>query len=561
MESEEERKERKRARKEAKRLAKESTLAPDGEARHEDCNQEAEDVAEAAAAKAARKAARKAAKEAAAALTQDSNGLKSDDLGTDGARGSQKRPRDESGGCSAGIKKVFYSRSSKLPNDGGVSTAAYRVAKKIVVEDPLGESSVDAWAPLSSFEYLGDNFTAAQKSVLSGFKEPTPIQAQSWPIALSGRDMVGIASTGSGKTIAFLLPALVHIAAQAPLVGGGRGGSGPIMLVLSPTRELAMQTADVAERAGKACGLSSICIYGGVSKGPQIAALSGRGGGTHIVVATPGRLRDLMETSGVSLARVTFVVLDEADRMLDEGFEREVRSILGAIPAAVGSGRQTLMFSATWPDGVRGIAATFMQSPVRVTIGSAELSASHSVTQRVEVLEPGARDSRLVKLLGEYHAERTNRILIFVLYKKEADRVSQFLERLGWKNCAIHGDMSQEARTRSFSAFKSGTIPLLVATDVAARGLDIPNVEYVINYSFPLTIEDYIHRIGRTGRGGKTGLAHTFFTVNDKSHSGELVNVLKEAGADVPQDLVNKFGCTVSFFFSFYLALTFVSRN
>jgi ATP-dependent RNA helicase DBP3 len=442
------------------------------------------------------------------------------------------------------VKKDFYKPCPKLPKDGGVSSGAYRKEKRIVVEDPLSDTA--EWAPITTFDLLGDNFTASQRAVIKGFKEPSPIQAQSWPIALSGRDMVGIAQTGSGKTIAFLLPGLVHIAAQAPLTGGGGGGSGPIMLVLSPTRELAMQTAAVAESAGVACGLTSICIYGGVPKGPQVAALTGRHGGTHIVVATPGRLRDLMDTAGVSLTRVTLVVLDEADRMLDEGFEREVRAILGAIPAAVGVGRQTLMFSATWPEGVRGIAAAFMRAPVRVTIGSAELSASHTVTQRVEVLDPAARDARLVKLLQQYHSGRTNRCLVFVLYKKEADRVSQFLERGGWKNCAIHGDMSQDARTRSFTAFKSGTIPLLVATDVAARGLDIPNVEFVINYSFPLTIEDYIHRIGRTGRGGKTGIAHTFFTVNDKSHSGELVNVLKEAGAEVPEDLVNKFGCTVS---------------
>ena len=305
--------------------------------------------------------------------------------------------------------------------------------------------------------------------------------------------MIGIAQTGSGKTIAFLMPALVHIAAQAPLRGGRDGGSGPIMLVLSPTRELAMQTAAVAEAAGAACGLRSICIFGGVSKGPQLAALAGKSGGTHICVATPGRLRDLLEdtSTGVTLARVTFVVLDEADRMLDEGFEREVRSILAAIPAPVGGTRQTLMFSATWPEAVRGIAATFMHQPVKVIIGSADLSASHSVTQKVEVIEQGARDARLLQLLQLYHGEkgRTNRIIVFVLYKKEADRVAYALERAGWKNGAIHGDLSQDKRTAAFHAFKAGTVPILVATDVAARGLDIPNVEFVINYSFPLTIE------------------------------------------------------------------------
>jgi superfamily II DNA/RNA helicase len=188
---------------------------------------------------------------------------------------------------------------------------------------------------------------------------------------------------------------------------------------------------------------------------------------------------------------VTFVVLDEADRMLDEGFEREVRSILAAIPAPVGGTRQTLMFSATWPESVRGIAATFMHEPVKVVIGSADLSASHTVTQKVEVLEQHARDARLLQLLKLYHGDkgRTNRVIVFVLYKKEADRVAFALERAGWKNGAIHGDLSQDKRTAAFNAFKAGTVPVLVATDVAARGLDIPNVECVINYSFPLTIE------------------------------------------------------------------------
>jgi ATP-dependent RNA helicase DBP3 len=264
--------------------------------------------------------------------------------------------------------------------------------------------------------------------------------------------------------------------------------------------------------------------------------------GAPIVIATPGRLLDLVQDGALSLASVTYLVLDEADRMLDLGFERDIRALIALTAPA---GRQTLMFSATWPDSIQSIAAEFLRRPVRVNIGSTELAASHSVTQLVEVVDdPGARDRILLALLAKYHASRANRVIVFVLYKKEADRVERLLSGRGWAACAIHGDMSQDARTRSFNAFRDGSIPLLVATDVAARGLDIPNVEFVINYSFPLTIEDYVHRIGRTGRAGRTGTAHTLFTPLDKSHAGELVNVLREAGSDVPEALL-KFGTHV----------------
>jgi ATP-dependent RNA helicase DBP3 len=423
---------------------------------------------------------------------------------------------------------------------------AYRASAAIVVEDASGRGGELLW-PVTSWALLGGAFPPAAAAIVTKFAAPTPIQAQAWPIALSGRDMVGIASTGSGKTLAFLMPALVHMAAAAARAPLGRAAAarGPLMLVLAPTRELAMQSADVALVAGAALGLSSTCVFGGVPKGPQ-AALLVRGEGAHIVVATPGRLLDLLQ-DGASLARVSYLVLDEADRMLDMGFERDVRAILGAIALPRGA-RQTLMFSATWPEGVRKIADEFMADPVRVTIGSADLAASHSVTQLVDVLEPHERDRALLRLLEKYHGgahARLNRVIVFVLYKKEADRVAAFLAREGWANGAIHGDLSQDARTRAYLAFKDASVPILVATDVAARGLDIPNVEFVINYSFPLTIEDYVHRIGRTGRGGKTGTAHTFFTQNDKAHSGELVNILREAGAPLPPDLIKKFGCTV----------------
>lgn len=368
------------------------------------------------------------------------------------------------------------------------------------------------------------------------FAAPSPIQAHSWPVLLAGRDLVGIAATGSGKTLAYGLPGL----AKVLRTGGGAAGTAagrPQVLVLAPTRELVQQIAEVLEEAGGPVGLRCARIYGGTPKGPQRAALRA---GAAVVAATPGRLMDLMEEGCISLSEVSFLVLDEADRMLDLGFEPAIRAIAKATP----SSRQTVMQSATWPPAVGQLASEFLRDPIKVTVGSADLTANHDVTQLVEVVEDRARDARLEALLRTYHKCRTNRVLVFVLYKKEAARVESFLSGRGWKVAAIHGDKGQADRTRAVTCFKDGSVPLLVATDVAARGLDIPDVEYVINYSFPLTTEDYVHRIGRTGRAGRKGTAHTFFTQNDKARAGELVNVLREAKQAVPDELL-KFGTTV----------------
>merc|ERR1719291_122417 len=299
------------------------------------------------------------------------------------------------------------------------------------------------------------------------------------------------------------------------------------MLVVAPTRELAMQSQEVLEQAGEFCGIRSVAVYGGVPKWTQRKALEQ---GVEVVVATPGRLIDLMSEGACDLSQVSFLVLDEADRMLDQGFERDIRQIIGETHPA----RQTALFSATWPDSVRELAHSFLTRPIKVTIGSADLAAGTRIKQIVEVVEDRAREGMLLKLLNKYHSSRKNRILIFVLYKKEAARIEQNLTRGGWKATSIHGDKSQDQRTQAVEQFKSGEVPLLVATDVAARGLDIPGVDFVINYSFPLTIEDYVHRIGRTGRAGKNGTSHTFFQLCDKLRAGELVKVLKDANQDVP---------------------------
>ncbi|PWA84005.1 DEAD-box ATP-dependent RNA helicase 5 [Artemisia annua] len=363
------------------------------------------------------------------------------------------------------------------------------------------------------------------------FAKPSPIQSNSWPFLLHGRDFIGIAKTGSGKTLAFGIPAMNHILNKRKNKTSKKVT--PLCLALAPTRELAQQIYDVISEAGKPSGVRSVCVYGGTSKGPQISALKS---GVDIVVGTPGRLKDLIEMGVCQLQEVSFVVLDEADRMLDMGFEPEVRSIL----SQTNSVRQVVMFSATWPQAVHQLAQEFMDpNPVKVVVGSEDLAANHDVMQIVEVLEDRARDERLVTLLEKYHKSRRNRVLVFVLYKKEASRVENMLQRRGWKVVSISGDKAQRARTEALQLFKDGSSPLLIATDVAARGLDIPDVEVVINYSFPLTTEDYVHRIGRTGRAGKKGVAHTFFMKENKGLSGELINVLREAGQNVPTNLLN----------------------
>ncbi|XP_062186954.1 DEAD-box ATP-dependent RNA helicase 5 [Phragmites australis] len=441
---------------------------------------------------------------------------------------------EEEAAAAATTEGVTNSSKKKRVEDGpGEGGEAENGAEKTVAV--TGKGFQDAkYAPLQSF--AAAELPPQVLDCCKAFAQPSPIQAHSWPFLLDGRDFIGIAATGSGKTIAFGVPALMHIRKKVGLKAGKKAL--PRCLVLSPTRELAQQIADVLTEAGAPCGINSVCLYGGTSKGPQISALKS---GVDIVIGTPGRMKDLIEMGVCCLNEASFVVLDEADRMLDLGFEPEVRAILSQTSFA----RQMVMFSATWPLAVHQLAQEFMDpNPIKVVIGSEDLAANHDVMQIVEVLDDRSRDSRLLALLDKYHQAQSNRVLVFVLYKKEAARVETMLQRRGWKAVSVHGDKAQHDRTKALSLFKEGKCPLMIATDVASRGLDIPDVEVVINYSYPLTTEDYVHRIGRTGRAGKKGVAHTFFTQANKGLAGELVNVLREAGQVVPPALM-KFGTHV----------------
>ncbi|KAI9350215.1 P-loop containing nucleoside triphosphate hydrolase protein [Obelidium mucronatum] len=434
--------------------------------------------------------------------------------------------------AASGVWKYVQSAATSAHSDASV--AAFLEANAIAI----GNLDNDNAKPIMDFKDA--NFPQKMEKILCEFPKPTFIQSVTWPPILHGRDLVGIAATGSGKTIAFGIPAMLHIMNKLATTRVSGSPKRKIQaLIMSPTRELAMQIQETFEKFASATGLTSVCLYGGASKYDQKVLLRQ---GPDIVVATPGRLIDFMGDAECDLSDVGFFVLDEADRMLDLGFEPNIKEIAAAIK---NKQRQTVMFSATWPQSVMQLSQKYLKNPVHITVGSKDLSANTNIEQRVEVLADNrAKEGKLVQLLKDYHKSRKNRIMIFALYKKEAARLEQFVRNHGYNANAIHGDLTQDKRTAAIASFKDGSCPLLIATDVAARGIDIPNVEYVINYTYPLTTEDYCHRIGRTGRAGNKGIAHTFFTVLDKAHSGALINVLKQAKQKVPDELM-KFGTTV----------------
>ncbi|PKI36913.1 hypothetical protein CRG98_042693 [Punica granatum] len=418
------------------------------------------------------------------------------------------------------FEKNFYVESPAVRAMSEHEVMTYRSRRDITVEGH------DIPKPIRMFHEA--NFPDYCLEVIAklGFVEPTPIQSQGWPMALKGRDLIGIAETGSGKTLAYLLPALVHVSAQPRLVQG----DGPIVLVLAPTRELAMQIQQEALKFGSHANIRSTCIYGGAPKGPQIRDLKR---GVEIVIATPGRLIDMLEAQNTNLQRVTYLVLDEADRMLDMGFEPQIRKIIGQIRPD----RQTLYWSATWPREVETLARQFLRNAYKVIIGSPDLKANQSINQVVEVVREVEKYHRLIRLLNE--VMDGSRILIFMETKKGCDQVTKQLRMDGWPALSIHGDKNQAERDWVLSEFKSGRSPVMTATDVAARGLDVKDIKCVINYDFPTSLEDYIHRIGRTGRAGARGTAYTFLTDSNAKFARELIKILQEAGQVVSPALSN----------------------
>eukprot|EP01118_Nematostelium_gracile_P010210 TRINITY_DN3498_c0_g1_i6.p1 TRINITY_DN3498_c0_g1~~TRINITY_DN3498_c0_g1_i6.p1 ORF type:complete len:424 (-),score=145.63 TRINITY_DN3498_c0_g1_i6:100-1371(-) len=345
------------------------------------------------------------------------------------------------------------------------------------------------------------------------------------------RDMMGCAQTGSGKTAAFLFPIIAQMIQQnlTPDPGSsyGRRKIYPYALVLAPTRELAVQIRNEAKKFTYKTGLKSVVVYGGDSISMQLRELER---GCDILIATPGRLVDILERARVSVANIQWLVLDEADRMLDMGFEPQIRRIVEGEDMPRTGERQTLMFSATFPKEIQRLAASFLDDHVFLAVGKLG-SPTELVTQKFLRVDENEKDGMLLDLVASYDKGLT---IIFVETKRKADMLEDFLRGQGFAATSIHGDRDQHDRTAAIRTFSCGQTPFLIATNVAARGLDIDNITHVINYDMPTDIEDYVHRIGRTGRAGKTGLATTFISDDNANIIPKLSDLLTQAGQEVP---------------------------
>ncbi len=363
-----------------------------------------------------------------------------------------------------------------------------------------------------SFENLGLVPELLRALTDAGYDSPTPIQAKAIPEVLAGHDLMASAQTGTGKTASFALPILQMLKASGEKVVS----KGVRALILVPTRELAAQVLASVQRYGNGMRLSSAAIYGGVSERPQIAAAAR---GIDVLIATPGRLLDLMTQNAVSLSGVRHLVLDEADRMLDMGFLPAIKRILQKLPKQ----RQTLMFSATFAPELRDLATTMLHNPVSVDV-SPRNSSAVSVEHVVHMVEDARKRDALLHLL---HAE-PRQTLVFSRTKHGADKVVRFLDSYGFNSAALHGNKSQNARTKALAGFKSGEIKVLVATDIASRGIDIKELPAVINFDLPNIPEDYVHRIGRTGRAGATGLAISLVGREDQNYLRSIERLLQK---------------------------------
>ncbi|XP_018770926.1 probable ATP-dependent RNA helicase DDX46 [Serinus canaria] len=359
-----------------------------------------------------------------------------------------------------------------------------------------------------------------------GYEKPTPIQTQAIPAIMNGRDLIGIAKTGSGKTIAFLLPMFRHIMDQRAL----EEGEGPIAVIMTPTRELALQITKECKKFSKTLGLRVVCVYGGTGISEQIAELKR---GAEIIVCTPGRMIDMLAANNgrvTNLRRVTYVVLDEADRMFDMGFEPQVMRIVDNVRPD----RQTVMFSATFPRAMEALARRILSKPIEVQVGGRSVVCS-DVEQHVIVIEEENKFLKLLELLGHYQEKGS--VIIFVDKQEHADGLLKDLMRASYPCLSLHGGIDQYDRDSIINDFKNGTCKLLVATSVAARGLDVKQLMLVVNYSCPNHYEDYVHRAGRTGRAGNKGYAYTFITEDQARYAGDIIKALELSGNPIPADL------------------------
>lgn len=440
-------------------------------------------------------------------------------------------------------KKKEKKRKSTEGKAAGPSTTMNAVEKDHQNSSDTTTDQLTTWNSFAEAPFEAPIQTALSNA---GFKNPSPIQAKAWPVAISGKDVIGVAKTGSGKTLGFLLPIFHRISTKNLPCGakeninanGSNTTPSPLTLVVSPTRELAIQIHGECVKFGAPIGITSTCLYGGTNANAQIQEL--RKIAPQIVIATPGRLCDLLDRkpSCLTLKFCHFVVLDEADRMLDMGFEPQLKQIMSALP--VKSSRQTLFFTATWPKAVRKVASKFLRGEtetIEIFLGEGtadgELVANKSVKQTFVEAQDDVKDEKLYNLLCKLDEKAS--VVIFANTKRRVDMVAKLFWQEGFSTCAVHGDKQQHERDASLRKFVSKECSILVATDVAARGLDIKGVTHVINFDMARDCDSYVHRIGRTGRAGEVGEAITFWNPDyDKPCSPALVKIAKDAGQEVP---------------------------
>ncbi|PPD90572.1 hypothetical protein GOBAR_DD12500 [Gossypium barbadense] len=437
-------------------------------------------------------------------------------------------------GSDGGGTKPELRRQGQANKNSGINFDAYE-------DIPVEVSGENVPPPVNTFAEIDLGEILNQNIRRCKYVKPTPVQRHAIPIALAGKDLMACAQTGSGKTAAFCFPIISGIMRELYAQRSHVGRTVyPLGLILSPTRELSCQIHDEAKKFSYRTGVKVVVAYGGAPINQQLRELER---GVDILVATPGRLVDLLERARVSLQAVRYLALDEADRMLDMGFEPQIRKIVEQMNMPNRGVRQTMLFSATFPREIQRLASDFLSNHIFLAVGRVG-SSTDLIVQRVEFVLESDKRSHLMDLL---HAQRENGnhgkvslnlqqalTLVFVETKKGADSLEHWLCMNGFPSTTIHGDRTQQERELALRSFKSGKTPILVATDVAARGLDIPHVAHVVNFDLPNDIDDYVHRIGRTGRAGKTGLATAFFNESNLSLARPLAELMQEASQEVP---------------------------
>ncbi|XP_042288277.1 probable ATP-dependent RNA helicase DDX46 [Thunnus maccoyii] len=418
-------------------------------------------------------------------------------------------------------RKNFYVEVPELARMTPEDVNAFRLELEGITVKGKGSPK-----PIKTWVQCGVSMKILNALKKHSYEKPTPIQAQAIPAIMSGRDLIGIAKTGSGKTIAFLLPMFRHIMDQRPL----EEAEGPISVIMTPTRELALQITKECKKFSKPLGLRVVCVYGGTGISEQIAELKR---GAEIIVCTPGRMIDMLGANSgrvTNLRRVTYVVLDEADRMFDMGFEPQVMRIVDNVRPD----RQTVMFSATFPRAMEALARRILSKPLEVQVGGRSVVCS-DVEQHVLVIDEDKKFLKLLEILGHYQEKGS--VIIFVDKQEHADGLLKDLMKASYPCMSLHGGIDQYDRDSIINDFKNGACRLMVATSVAARGLDVKQLILVVNYNCPNHYEDYVHRAGRTGRAGNKGYAYTFITEDQVRYAGDIIKALELSGSPVPPEL------------------------